>query len=251
MKKWCCLLAGLLLSGSLWAQQMVLIHGFSTGPATWFASGFVPVLEQQGWRNGVQFPTAEKTYWLAQLPYRAPLAVQAEALRAQLQRIEAARPDTPVWLVGHSLGGVVARMLLVTRPDARIERLVSIASPQAGLPLAEPVATMNRGMGPVGDWMATFMPGPLADLGLSDALMQELALRPGTALDWLNRQPHPPIRYLSIVHTVEDGPWMRLVPPASQDLNTLVVLHGRVRTVALPLSHGLAPPDAWALLRQP
>ncbi len=249
MKKWLCLLAGLLLSGPLWAQQMVLIHGFSTGPATWYSSGFVPVLQQQGWQDGWQHPAAEKTYWLVQLPYRAPLAVQAKALWEQLQGIEAARPDAPVWLVGHSLGAVVARMLLVIQPDPRIQRLISIASPQAGLPLAEPVTAMNRGMGPMGDWMAAFMPGPLADLGLSDALMQELALRPGTALDWLNRQPHPPIRYASIVHTAGDGPWLQLVPPASQDLNNLAVLHGRVQTLALPLRHGLAAADAWAVLQ--
>ncbi len=233
------------------AQQMVLVHGFASGPAVWRHSGFVQELERAGWGEGFAAGPGPRRYWLVALPYRAPLAEQARVLTWQLADIRRRNPGQPLWLVGHSLGGVVARMALVTGGAAGVERLVTIASPHLGLQAAAALSAMNAATGPVGDFIAAWLPAPLADLGLSDMLMQELSLRPGTALHWLNRQPHPPLRYIAIVHTAADGPWLRLIPPRSQDLNAVPALRGRAETWPLPLPHALSVADARQVLAMP
>ncbi len=60
------------------------------------------------------------------------LSIEAAAERVAREVADAARGWGAVHLVGHSLGGIIARRLALTRPDLRIARVVQIGAPNLG-----------------------------------------------------------------------------------------------------------------------
>lgn len=64
----------------------------------------------------------------------------------------------PLHFATHSLGGLVARVLLVAQRPARLGRVVMMAPPNAGSPLAEMLYSYGLGelvLGPVGGFLRT------------------------------------------------------------------------------------------------
>ena len=124
--------------------------------------------------------------------------------------------------------------------------MISIASPHlgsAGAGLAELAQATPLG------WFWDQVPGHAKPLRLAAELAPE---QPGRFLYWLNRQPHPPIAYLSIVHDGGApaglaGQW--LVDAASQDLRRVRALRGRARSLSIQAGHGLERADGRALVR--
>lgn len=264
------LVCGLLAVSSVTAQAdvLVLVHGWSAGAETWVRSGVVPVLERNGWADagvvvatpgGISHYPAPGVYtanpvYRAQLPEEAPLAIQAAHLFAELAFIRERHRNQPIVLVGHSAGGVVAR-LAVVRPDASgVEMLVTIAAPNLGTSRA------IEGLEIV-DSKPFFCPGPGIDFLKSlfggdkyrylrdsqDALVDLVPASPGTIIDWLNHQAHPDIAYCAVVRTgaVYDGD--ELVPAFSQDLNNVPALRGRAQVHVTPSGHALQPADGELL----
>jgi triacylglycerol lipase len=67
---------------------------------------------------------------------------------------------------------------------------------------------------------------------------------PGNMLFWLNQQPHPDIRYTSIMRVgTFSMPGDQLVPPQSQDMNRVPALAGRAQTYSMAEGHLLTPQD--------
>lgn len=65
-------------------------------------------------------------------------------LNGLFDRIEAlCSPDTPCYLVGHSLGGVLARQYAEQRPLPEGSRIVSLGSPHQGAQVAKQLAQWN------------------------------------------------------------------------------------------------------------
>lgn len=88
-------------------------------------------------------------------------------------------------------------------------------------------------------------------LGRSEGLYFDLVReRPGSLLFWLNRQPHPPARYVSVVRD-ESLSWVGdlVVPVWSQDMNQVIQLRGRAITIPTAGNHGLERKDGELLLR--
>ena len=83
------------------------------------------------------------------------IGTSADHLAELLQSVAASRPGVPIDVIGHSQGGVVAR-LAVERAgaDARlpteVETLVTVASPQQGAPLATAVLALDGSPGGAG-----------------------------------------------------------------------------------------------------
>jgi triacylglycerol lipase len=74
---------------------------------------------------------------------------------------------------------------------------------------------------------------------------------PGNLLGWLNRQPHPEAVYVSVVHRKDGGVLGMgdmVVPEWSQDLNGVIALRGRARTIYSDEGHGLTSGDGEVLL---
>ena len=100
------------------AGGVVLIHAL--GRSRWSMWLLARRLRAAGW------PVATVAYPSLRLP------IEAAAERVAREVADVSRSWDVVHLVGHSLGGIIARRLALTRPDLRIARVVQIGSPNLG-----------------------------------------------------------------------------------------------------------------------
>jgi triacylglycerol lipase len=248
------------------ADVVVLVHGWAANADTWIQSGIMQALQVNGWSNaGVVTATPEggvfhfagdknvnkNKVYRAQLPAEAPLQIQAAHLYSELLFINNRHTGEKIILVGHSAGGVVARLVLINPESPRIEALITIASPNLGTDRA------IQGMDVIHD-KPFFCPGPgitfLKNIVGGDdyrylkhsqgALIDLMPAVPGTLIDWLNQQPHPSINYHSIVRRGGDD----LVPAFSQDLNQVPRLSGKSEVYLTHANHALNAADGNLLV---
>ncbi len=256
------LLAGLLVlvaSAAARADVAVLVHGYLSSAHSWDSSGVNAVLAANGWQPlaAVLPPAAvpavpvaaANTVYTVTLPSIAPLLVQADLLGYALRGVEARHPNEPITLVGHSAGGVVARLALVRGGTGQVTRLITIAAPHVGTGRALEALDVTHDSGPIG-WLKDFFGGNLYHTVKASApLLVDLAPPvPGSLLYWLNAQPHPDIDYVSVIRTTPDGFAGDLVVPGfSQDMNQVPALRGRSRVIAAPSQHELLPGDGMLI----
>jgi len=249
------------ISQGVRADVAVLVHGYLGSAASWEFSGVNAALANNGWMPaGVIvsgpvgpllprfMPNADRKVYSVELPSTAPLMVQADMLVADLQAIRSRHKKEAITLVGHSAGGVVARMALVRGGAEGVTRLITIAAPHLGTERALQALDATHDGGPVGfvkdvfggrDYHVVKDSWPVL-LDLSPAI-------PGSALFWLNAQPHPRIKYASIVRAAPFGIGDFLVPGFSQDLNNVPQLAGKATTYVVPAGHALVPADGAML----
>ncbi len=263
------LFLGLLASLPVRADVTVLVHGYLGSDRSWVDSGVIAVLQDHGhvlrgtWHPSPQGPVflpLDKgpggTLYTVLLPSIAPIVVQANWLAAYLQEIHRRHPGEPITLVGHSAGGVVARMTLVRHRPASVHRLITIAAPHLGTWRAlQALDAVNDDWPPplhqVRRWEVQRRLGePLYHtLRASRGVLQDLVpARPGTLLYWLNQQPHPDIDYIALIRGgIPHLPSDRLVPPFSQDMRQVPAIGSRARTYTTPPGHLLRPHDGRIL----
>jgi pimeloyl-ACP methyl ester carboxylesterase len=242
----------LLLSLPTYAgQTLVLIHGYLGDGSTWRPVGIVSALQPAGWQDaGHLFPGGplpggiaknplKRYIYSVTLPSEAPLATQAQLLDFYLRHLQQRHLDNTLILVGHSAGGVVARLVMVVS-GIPIQGLITIASPHLGTEKAEWATLLSNS--PF-SWITPFL--GLDTINRSKGLYWDLVREhPTSFLFWLNRQPHPKASYISIVRLGGDD-W---VPPYSQDMNDVPVLRGLARTIPTTGNHSLHPTDGPLLL---
>jgi pimeloyl-ACP methyl ester carboxylesterase len=252
-------LAAGLFASALRADVLVLIHGYLSGAQSWDASGITAVLENAGWHRAGLFTanpagiqaipapggTASNKFYVVDLPSEAPILIQAFQLRQILQAINQAQPGEPIILVGHSAGGVVARVVLVRGGVRNVKALITIASPHLGTYRAEQALDATDIPFPF-SMVTDFFGGETYDIARrSRGLYEDLVRpRPGSLLFWLNNQKHPDIQYFSIVRgeaAVMSGDY--IVPGYSQDMNNVPALHGKSARIAVGTQHGLEAID--------
>ena len=213
---------------------------------------------QAGWQDGGQLidgpdgvrrygpeGRAAKSFYTLALAVETPLLVQAKQLERFMAYVRARHEGESIYLVGHSAGGVVARLYMVQHPKVRIGALITIASPHLGTGTAE--AGRMMGQSPL-SWVAPMMGADTLNRsqGLYHDLMRE---QPGNLIFWLNRQPHPDTRYISVVRKGGlFGMGDIIVPDWSQDMNNVVPLRGRVGTIPVNADHSLTPADGALLI---
>jgi triacylglycerol lipase len=246
------------------ADVLVLVHGYLGSAQSWAESGVMGRLGKRGYRlagvygygaAGIGFvPTVsgkpEKPVYTVNLPSQAPVVIQADWLAAFLRDIRQRHPDQPLTVAAHSAGGVVARMTLVRHGAMDVEHLITIATPHLGTGRAVQAlqATDNSGMfGFLRGWAVRRATGDgmYATLQQSRGVLVDLSPpAPGNLLFWLNQQPHPPIRYTSIMRIGTFAmPGDQVVPPLSQDLNRIPALAGQVTTYSMAQGHLLTAQD--------
>jgi len=260
------------------ADIALLIHGFNNNAMTWQQSGVSPYLHQQGWYDqgtlydqwnsvvlqsssfGTLSGQAEKNgnkLYTVNLASRAPVAYQSHQLRKIIHWLNQMHPAEPIFLIGHSIGGLVARFALIelfqeqpqkTKPN-HISGLITIATPHLGtFRAAQAIDAVE---------VPFFFPGPgwrfLEDIFAGDSyklvkksksLLYELyPTRPRNLTFWLNEQTHPQIPYFSVVRTSGDF----LVPKYSQDMNNVPALKNRSLTWNSHSAHYLNLEDALTI----
>jgi len=251
-----------LLPAATHAQVAVLVHGHLSSGETWARHGILAALAHEGWGYGGHLlanrsipapaPRYARTVYTANLLSTAPLPNQAAALQQQLRAVQRRHPGEEIILVGHSAGGVVARLLLVEYGPQQVTRLITIASPHIGTPRAARGLEITEDHGPPIETVKRVVGGnDYRGAKKSRQLYRELL--PGnraSVLDWLNRQEHPPLDYLSVIRVPAAGTkGDKIVPVYSQDMNMIPVLHGKARSFTTPGDHFLKPLDGPLIAR--
>lgn len=266
MKSWYLVLTIVLATSFMPARAdiLVLVHGYLGTAQSWAESGTMSRLAQRGYtlagvyRYGPQGialspapgRTTTKPIYTVNLPSQAPVVLQADWLAAYLRDLRKRYPDETITLAAHSAGGIVARMALVRHGAMGVEHLITIASPHLGTGRAVQAlqATDDSGMfGFLRRWAVRRATGDAmyATVQQSRGVLLDLTPpAPGNLLFWLNQQPHPDIRYTSIMRI---GSFMmpgdQIVPPLSQDLNRTPALAGKVTTYSMAQGHLLTAQD--------
>jgi pimeloyl-ACP methyl ester carboxylesterase len=272
MSRFCllCALCAAVLVQPVRADVLVMVHGYMSDASTWEANGVTQALAVNGWQPAgvmmagpggvlvpavsVQRPVAVNRTYSVNLPAAAPLQVQAMHLATAVAALRQSYPGERLILAGHSAGGVVARMLVIGNNPYGVDTLVTIASPHLG------TARAAQGLDVV-DSKPFFCPGPgirflkslVGGRGYDylehsrGALVDLLPAESGNVLAWLNQQPHPDIRYVSVVRGTPGAAGDSMVPAYSQDMNNVPALRGRVTTLFSPAGHGLNPADGQLL----
>ena len=237
------------------AEVLVLVHGYASNASTWHMSGVNSVLMANGWRHG-GIPagvaaTTEKTFYTVELPAAAPLMMQTRLLLDFMQMIRQRHVNEPLTLVGHSAGGVVARLALLGGNAAQVSRLVTIASPHLGTPRAAQGLDIVEDKpffcpGPGWYAMKSFFGGDKYDYLKHSkwALRDMLPPGYGRLINWANVQPHPGIRYDAVVRQQGD----ELVPAFSQDMNNVPALKGKAKVWLSQAGHMLNIRDGELLI---
>lgn len=247
----------------------MLVHGYLGDAESWTKSGVISALEQYGYRlNGAYFyspqglvfrgrqETTSKPIYSVSLPSQAPAVIQADWLIHYLENIQQRHPKETITLVGHSAGGVVARLCLVRHQPGQVTHLITIAAPHQGTTRATQAldALDNGGMfGMVKGWLVRRHVGNqlYQTLQQSQGILYDLSPpQPGNLLFWLNQQTHPAIHYTSIIRTGNDlQPGDTLVPPVSQDLRLIPALAGKAKSYTSQLNHSLGWQDGAVIAR--
>ena len=249
------LISLLLVALAAKAETIVLIQGYQAKGADWRNSGITVELTRAGWADGghirsgsVPAKPVSPHFYTVELTTEAQLLKQLEELSSHIQRITKGREGETLILVGHSAGGVLGRLFMVKHPEPGVATLITFSSPHLGTESAE--MGMMLGQSPMG--MISRMLGEENDLlGRSQGLFFDLVReRPGSLLFWLNRQPHPQARYISVVRD-ERLSWFgdMVVPVWSQDMNQVHVLRGRAITIPTSGGHSLTEEDGQLLVR--
>ncbi len=246
------------------ADVLLLVHGYQGNIYSWERSGVVPVLQHFGWKRAavllaspvglvpvaMPWPTAENKVVNLQLNSELPLHLQANMFTAALRWVNDRYPSEKIIIVGHSLGGLVARLSLVRDGSHNVRALITIASPHLGTALA------YRGLDEIDDpfpieMLKEMFAGEYYDtLQRSRGLLHDIVPAvPGKLLYWLNSRVHPDIKYVSIVRTTRNGMLGDFVVPGySQDMANVWAIGDKSTRYLQGFSHWLNILDGYTLI---
>ena len=255
----------LLFSTIAHSDVLILVHGYLGSSHSWEQTGINSILEKNNWNRGGLFTAGingpqllihagkdkkNKTY-VVDLPSESPVMIQSNLLTGMINTVRALHKDEPLIIVGHSAGGVVARMSLITGGSKNVSALITIASPHIGTTRAEEALNVTADHGPFNVVKNIFGGSGYNTLQRSQGLLIDLIRpRPGNMLFWLNAQAHPNINYVSVIRTNPVGfAGDDLVPGYSQDMNNIPVLKGKSAVFTTPQGHTLEPYDGDTILQ--
>jgi pimeloyl-ACP methyl ester carboxylesterase len=253
------LVALLLVPVSAMADTMILVPGYLGSALSWRAKGITAGLTLAGWADAGHMTTGPadviapafevpgaNRFYTVDIPTEAPLMLQSELI-ARYVALARQRHGDRIILVGHSAGGVAARLAMVRYPALDVHALITIAAPHLGSPVANLGSDIADS--PL-SWITPFM--GLGTINRSRVLYRDVSTeRPGNLVGWLNRTPHPAAQYVSIVRTENGAPGRGDSVSAGwrQDMNMVPALAGRAKTFYSLGDHYLVPADSGLIAR--
>lgn len=129
---------------------LLLIHGYQCNRGTWFR--LLPRLEAAGW--------CVATHNLE--PVLADIDSYAEGIARRIDEVLAATGARQLILVGHSMGGLAVRAYLRRHGEAKVARLITLATPHHGSRLGNLAVGPNGGQLKMGcSWLAELGQAPV------------------------------------------------------------------------------------------
>lgn len=234
------------------AKALIFVQGYEEDGSQWRTHGVTTPLVANGWSDGghlvdrgfsigmIPATGDGDHFYTVALPTEAPLRFQQRVFARYVDLVRSRHQGESIIFVGHSAGGVLARLYMVQHPGIAVAGLVTIASPHRGTGISE--VGLMVGQSPL-SWGLPFIGAD--SINRSQELFYNLEREtPGSFLFWLNRQRHPDSRYLSIIR----DDW--IVAPESQDMRFVAALvnGARVKTVFSQGDHALNPYDGHILV---
>ena len=128
-----------------YADTLLLAHGYLGSAQQWQYAGIVEQLNESGWRNAGELKLVNKVVKAKSVTISAPRRLyslnlqseksiddQALQLHQYIEYIRQQHFGEQIILVGHSVGGVVARLYMVEHAKNDLIALITIASPHLG-----------------------------------------------------------------------------------------------------------------------
>ena len=251
------------VSVSAHADTLLLAHGYLGSAQQWNHAGIVMQLDNLGWHNAGQLrvnndkvrsnkitPTTMRRMYTLSLSSEKSIQDQSDQLHHYVEYVREQHHGEQIILVGHSAGGVVARLYMVEQANDDLIALITIASPHLGTDRASFIGYFPQ------ELLAWLEPIPgLNMLYRSQGLFYDLMPnRSDNLIGWLNYQEHPPAQYHSIIREPSekiselDLSFQDLIVPSwSQDMNEVYALRGRCKTYVVKGLHGLSKQDGKIL----
>ncbi|MGF6147602.1 pimelyl-[acyl-carrier protein] methyl ester esterase [Kingella potus] len=132
--------------------HILLLHGIHMH--AWIMFPFARLLEKQG------FAVETFGYYSVWQTHERHTAALADTVCGFFRR----HPDTPLHLVGHSLGGLVLRRFAAAHPDLVRGRIVTLGTPHSGSAAAEAVRSWGAGVPLLGGAYRQMLDGNLPPL---------------------------------------------------------------------------------------
>ncbi|HEV2718075.1 MAG TPA: alpha/beta fold hydrolase, partial [Terriglobales bacterium] len=202
---------------------VLFIHGLQSTPAAW-----VPMLNAF-WAD----PVVRRNYqvWVFNYPSGYPIPYSALLLRRQLDALDKAFPNhRPIVVVGHSMGGILSRLMIadsrgdkiwryffgtspaqtalsseskalvkeafIFKPQRDVARVIFISTPHRGSMIAQ---------GPIGRLASSLLRKPAQFVGLGREILQTSVVQEDPGVLKLNRMPN------SIDTLAPNDPFLRIV----------------------------------------
>ena len=252
--RWTIGVIGWLLCATAHAEAVLLVQGFLADGSTWRQHGIVSHLEGDGWVDGGHLridadgvfsnrapKSGARMVYTVALPTQLPLATQLPVFERYVQFVAARHAGESLTLVGHSAGGLLGRYFMVENPEAGVSALITIATPHLGTESALFGADLANH--PITELLASLGAPEIADMR---GLLDELApAKPGRFLYWLNHQPHPPAKYISLLRRASPVAWFDtlLIPVHHQDMASIPGLRPWTTSIQTGQSHELERGD--------
>lgn len=241
------------------ADTVLLLHGYLANGNEWHRAGIVEKLENNGWIhagklqiknnivNGVKISQSNtrRTY-TSSLASQESILNQTKQLEKYIEFIRRQHIDEQIILVGHSAGGIVARLFMVENPNTDLIALITIASPHLGTEKANLAQSVSENYL---SWLEP-IPGAKDIYHSQDLFFDLMPNRSDNLIAWLNYQEHPNAQYFSVVRQETDTRVTErdyIVPSWSQDMNEVYALRGRSKTYTTKSLHSLNYKDAEIL----
>lgn len=242
------------------ADTLLLIPGYLGSAHSWRGNAITYGLYRSGWPDAGHLTTGPRNvigplrqvagarrFYTLDLPTEAPMVVQADLIARYVQLAQRRHGGDRVILVGHSAGGVAARLAMVRHRNLNVHALITIASPHLGSRMADLGRSVANS--PI-SWFAPFMGANT--INRSRALYHDLGREgPHNILGWLNRTSHPKAIYISVIRS-RNGHLAQgdsVTVGWRQDMNMVPALRGRARTYASLGDHALRPADSLLIAR--
>lgn len=245
------------------ADTLLLLHGYLGSSQDWNHSGIVDHLDAAGWSNAGALKFHNKIIhsskskelrtrrlYTVELASAQSIETQSRQFHHYVEYVRKQHVGEQIILVGHSAGGIVARLYMVERPNTDLIALITIASPHLGTDKAEYAQAISQELLA---WLE-FIPGVDRLYQLQGLFFDLIPNRTDNLIGWLNYQEHPSAQYYSIVRdSVEHQSNIviplpdYMVPSWSQDMNEVYALRGRSKTYYVNGMHNLNNKDAQVL----
>lgn len=245
------------------ADTLLLLHGYLGSSQDWNHSGIVDHLDAAGWSNAGALKFHNKIIhsskskelrtrrlYTVELASAQSIETQSRQFHHYVEYVRKQYVGEQIILVGHSAGGIVARLYMVERPNTDLIALITIASPHLGTDKAEYAQAISQELLA---WLE-FIPGVDRLYQLQGLFFDLIPNRTDNLIGWLNYQEHPSAQYYSIVRdSVEHQSNIviplpdYMVPSWSQDMNEVYALRGRSKTYYVNGMHNLNNKDAQVL----